>query len=81
MERPEETPDADRPSSDLIKELRQRYRQLGSIPNAYRPKTPSDIAPEGGPAPGQRVQAASSRAQVEQRIHHIEAILKGRGHL
>lgn len=81
MERPEETPDADRPSSDLIKELKQRYRQLGSIPKAYRPKTPSDIAPEGGAAPGQRVQAASSRAQVEQRIHHIEAILKGRGHL
>lgn len=81
MERPEETPDADRPSSDLIKELKQSYRQLGSIPRAYRPKTQSDIASEGGQAPGQRAQAASSRAQVEQRIHHIEAILRGRGHL
>lgn len=81
MERPEETPDADRPSSDLIKELKQSYRQLGSIPRAYRPKTQSDITSEGGLALGQRAQAASSRAQVEQRIHHIEAILKGRGHL
>lgn len=81
MDRPEETPDADRPSSDLIKELKQSYRQLGSIPTTYMPKAQSDIAPEGGPARGQRAQAASSRAEVEQRIHHIEAILRGRGHL
>lgn len=81
MEQPEETPDADRPSSDLIKELKHRYRQLGSIPKVYRPETHTEFAPQGGPALGPEVQTSSTRADVERRIHDLEEILKGRGHL
>jgi len=78
MERSEQVRDEDRPSSDLIKELKQLHRQLVSMPKAYRPVTQPDGAANAAPAPDQQ---ASSREQVEQRIHHLEAILRGRGHL
>jgi hypothetical protein len=90
MEGLEEVRDADRPSSDLIKELKRRYRQLGSIPKEYKPAHPTARDPGGaGPSVGatepqdvnQHIGEVVDRAQVEQRIHRLEAILKERGHL
>jgi hypothetical protein len=89
MERPEQVRDADRPSSDLIKELKQRYRQLGSIPKEYESAldTEGDVGGIGsssetaGPQETDETDEATGRARVEIRIHHLEAILKERGHL
>lgn len=54
--------DSRRPSSGLIQELKQLYRQMGSLRN-------------------QSIDEGTGRATVEQRISHLEAILKERGHL
>jgi len=85
MERPEQVRDTERPSSDLIRELKQRYRQLGSIPKEYDPE--GDVGGTGsssetaGPQETNQSDEVTGRAQVERRIHHLEAILKERGHL
>lgn len=82
--------DLDRPSSDLIVELKQRQTQLASIANKYI--NPARAADAGfgagsynGPADAQSVNRgiddATGRAAVEQRIAHLEAILTDRGHL
>jgi hypothetical protein len=82
MERLERIRDADRPSSELIKELKQRYRELGSIPKEYDPaRGPDGDLGESGPSETQNSDEPSGRARVELRIHHLEAILKERGHL
>ena len=89
MERPEQVRDTDRPSSDLIRELKQRYRQLGSIPKEYEAAhdTGGDRGGTGSsretaaPQETNQTDEATDRGQVELRIHHLEAILKERGHL
>jgi hypothetical protein len=83
MERLERIRDADRPSSELIKELKQRYRELGSIPKEYDPaqETDGDLGESGPSSETHNPDEPSGRARVELRIHHLEAILKERGHL
>ena len=83
MERLEHVRDADRPSSDLIQELKQRYRELGSIPKEYVPaqETDRDSGESGPSSETQNTDEPTDRARVELRIHHLEAILKERGHL
>ena len=89
MERSEQVRNADRPSSDLIKELKQRYRQLGSIPKVYGPAQDAEGGLGGtgssgetaGPQETNQTDEITGRARVERRIHQLEAILKERGHL
>jgi len=89
MERSEQVRDEDRPSSDLIKELKRRYRQLGSIPKEYDPAQDAegDLGGTGlsseaaGPQETNQTDEIPGRAQVERRIHQLEAILEDRGHL
>ncbi len=83
--------DDTRPSSELIKELKQRHRQLESIRKQYlNPARAADGGFGGtgafnGPADAQAINQSidegSGRAEVEQRIARLEAILKERGHL
>ncbi len=82
--------DLDRPSSELIAELKQRRTQLVSIANKYI--NPAGAADAGfgagaynGPADASSVNrsidAATGRGQIEQRIARLETILRDRGHL
>jgi hypothetical protein len=82
--------DLERPSSELIKELKQRQTQLDSIARGYI--NPAKAADAGfgsgayhGPADAQTINRsideAAGRARVEQRIAQLEGILRDRGHL
>lgn len=84
-------PDADRPSSELIEELKQRHSQLKSISNKYiNPAKATDggfggtgayNGPSDAQAINRNIDEATGRANVERRIAHLESILKERGHL
>lgn len=83
--------DATRPSSELIKELKQRYSQLESIGKQYiKPAKATDggfggtgayNGPADAQAINQNIDEATGRAAVEQRISRLESMLKERGHL
>lgn len=83
--------DVARASSELIRELKQRYSQLESISKQYiNPAKATDGGFGGtgaysGPADAQAINRniddATGRANVEWRIAHLESILKERGHL
>jgi hypothetical protein len=83
--------DAARPSSELIKELKQRHSQLESISKQYiNPAKATDGGFGGtgaysGPADAQSINRSidegTGRVNVEQRIAHLESILRERGHL
>ncbi len=83
--------DATRPSSELIKELKQRYSQFESIGTQYiNPAKATDggfgdtgayNGPADAQAINQHIDEATGRAAVEQRINRLESILKERGHL
>lgn len=87
----QQDPDAARPSSELIQELKQRYRQLESINQQYiNPAKATDggfggTGAYGGPADAQsinrNIDEGTGRANVELRIAHLESVLKERGHL
>jgi hypothetical protein len=83
--------DASRPSSELIQELKQRYRQLDAISRRYvNPAKATDggfggVGAYNGPADAQstnrNIDEGTGRERIEQRIAHLESILKERGHL
>lgn len=83
--------DLDRPSSELIAELKQHRKQLASIDNKHI-NTAEQLTPGFGLAgehsgPGdtewinQNIDEGTGRAKIEARITHLEAILENRGHL
>ena len=83
--------DAARPSSELIQELKQRYRQLDSISKQHiNPAKATDgglgnTGAYNGLADAQtinrNIDEGTGRPGVEQRIAHLESVLKERGHL
>ena len=83
--------DATRPSSELIRELKQRQSQLASISKRHiNPAKAADgsfsgIGLDNGPADAQainrNIDGGTDRGNVERRISHLESILKERGHL
>ncbi|HEY5890353.1 MAG TPA: hypothetical protein VIW94_06625 [Acidimicrobiia bacterium] len=83
--------DLDRPSSELIAELKQHRRQLESIEDEYI-NTAEQLVPgfglageHGGPGDTQwindNISEGTGRAAIEKRIAHLESILADRGHL
>ncbi len=82
--------DKDRPSSELIAELKAKRSQLGSIARKYvagAKQTDGSFAGTGsGGAAGtiginKAIDDSTGRAAVELRIAQLETILKERGHL
>jgi hypothetical protein len=83
--------DLDRPSSELIAELKQHRKQLESIDDEYINTAEQVVSgfglagEHGGPGDTQRINEnigeATGRAKLEKRIAHLEAILSERGHL
>lgn len=83
-------PDQDRPSSELIEELKARRSQLGSIAKKYvsaAKQADGSFAGTGSGGAGDSISInkgideATGRAAVERRIAALEAILTKRGHL
>lgn len=83
--------DLDRPSSELIAELKQHRKQLETIESEYINVAEQLDAGFGlagevdGPGDTQRINdtlsAGTGRAAIEKRIAHLESILTDRGHL
>lgn len=82
--------DQDRPSSELIEELKARRSQLESIANKYvsaAKQADGSFAGTGSGGAGDAIginkgiDEATGRAAVERRITALESILTKRGHL
>jgi hypothetical protein len=83
--------DLDRPSSDLIAELKQHRKQLDTIDKTYINTAEQFDAGFGlagehsGPGDtqwiNQNIDEGTDRAKIEARIAHLETVLKDRGHL
>jgi len=83
--------DLDRPSSELIAELKQHRKQLETIESKYinvAEQLDSGFGLAGersGPGDSEWINAniteGTGRAGIEARIAHLEAVLKERGHL